>query len=184
MMSESQSLTTSTYALSSTNIALHMDGRMFVPHAVLGDTKVSAVSRNGKDIFVGIATTREVQGYLDGVRHATFRRMMGDQPLLTDHPGVAPATAPGDTDIWAAKSSGPGRQTVVWPPRNGDWSVVVMNADGSAGVSVGSRAGAEVPALAWVVTIMLALATIALVAGALLIALPLLSVSRQKAQPR
>ena len=184
MMSSPQSLTTSTYALSSTNIALHMDGRMFVPHAVLGDTKVSAVSQNGKDIFVGIAPTREVQGYLDGVQHSTFRRMIGDQPLMTDHPGVAPATAPGDTDIWAAKSSGPGRQTVVWRPRNGDWSVVVMNADGSAGVSVGSSAGAEVPALGWVVTVMLALATVALVAGVLLIALPLGAVSRQNATSR
>jgi hypothetical protein len=184
LMSGSQSLTTSTYALSSTNIALHMDGRMFVPHAVLGDTKVSAVSRNGKDIFVGVATTRGVQEYLDGVRHATFHRMIGDQPLMTNQPGVAPSTAPGDTDIWAAKSSGPGTQTVVWPPRNGDWSVVVMNADGSAGVSVESSAGAEVPALTWVVTVTLALGTIVLVAGALLIAVPLRSVSRQNAPSR
>ena len=157
---------------------------MFVPRAVLGDTKVSAVSHNGKDIFVGIAPTREVQGYLDGVRHSTFRRMIGDQPLLTNHPGVAPSTAPQDTGIWAAKSSGPGRQSIVWTPRNGDWSVVVMNADGSAGVSVASSAGAEVPALAWLVTVILGLTTIALVAGALLIALPLRSVARQNAQSR
>ena len=59
-----------------------------------------------------------------------------------------------------------------------------MNADGSAGVSVGSRAGAEVPALGWVVTVMLALATIALVAGVLLIALSLRAVSRQNAASR
>ena len=73
MMSGSQSMTTSTYALSSTNLALHMDGPpAFMPQTVLGDTKVNATSQNGKDIFVGIAPTWKVQGYLEGVGHSTF----------------------------------------------------------------------------------------------------------------
>jgi hypothetical protein len=36
---------------------------------------------------------------------------------------------------------------MTWKVRDGDWSVVVMNADGSAGVDAGVRAGADVPFL-------------------------------------
>jgi hypothetical protein len=184
LMSDSQPMTTSTYALSSTNLALHMDGSpAFMPRAVLGDTKVSATSQNGKDIFVGIAPTWKVQGYLEGVEHSTFSQMMtSHEPRLTDHPGVAPRTPPAEAGIWTAQSSGPGSQSVVWPPRNGDWSVVVMNTDGSAGVATEAEAGAEVPVVGWVVGLLLTLAVLALVAGVLLIVVPLRSVSKQNAQ--
>ena len=184
MMSGSQSMTTETYALSSTNLALHMDGPPgLVPQAVLGDTKVSASSQNGKDIFVGIAPTWKVRGYLQGVEHSTFSQMMmANEPRLMDHPGVAPRTPPDQANIWTAQSSGPGTQSLVWPPRNGDWSLVVMNADGSAGVATETEAGAEMPLVGWVVGLLLTLAALALVAGVLLIVVPLRSVSKQNAR--
>ena len=37
---------------------------------------------------------------------------------------------------------------MTWKVRDRDWSVVIMNADGSAGVDAGVRAGADVPFLA------------------------------------
>jgi hypothetical protein len=37
---------------------------------------------------------------------------------------------------------------MTWKVREGDWSVVIMNADGSAGVDAGVRAGADLPFLA------------------------------------
>jgi hypothetical protein len=52
--------------------------------------------------------------------------------------------------------SGTGPQQLTWTPADGDWTVVVMNADGSAGVSVEASIGATVPALrglAWGVLI-------------------------------
>ena len=39
---------------------------------------------------------------------------------------------------------GSGPQTLHWTPDAGDWSVVVMNADGSAGVAADLSAGAEI----------------------------------------
>ena len=43
--------------------------------------------------------------------------------------------------------SGTGRQTLVWPVRNGSWMVVVMNADASPGIVASADVGATIPAL-------------------------------------
>jgi hypothetical protein len=48
-----------------------------------------------------------------------------------------------------AQASGARTASVVWSPRDGDWTVIVMNADRSAGVSVRTEAGASLPALGW-----------------------------------
>ena len=56
----------------------------------------------------------------------------------------------------------------------------MMNADASPGVSVATSAGAELPALHWVVGVLLVLAAMALVGG-VLVAVPLRAVSRRNA---
>jgi hypothetical protein len=43
--------------------------------------------------------------------------------------------APADQTFWAATASGPGVQQVNWNPTDGRWAVVIMNADGSAGIT-------------------------------------------------
>jgi len=43
-----------------------------------------------------------------------------------------------------------GTQTVTWKVREGDWSVVLMNADGSRGVSADIDLGAKLSFLLWV----------------------------------
>ena len=183
MMSGARSLSTSTYALTSTNLGQHMGGSpMVTPHAVLGDVKVRASSLNGQKLFVGIAPTWKVQAYLNGVGHSTFSHMMGNDPLLTDNQGGAPAMLPAQAGIWVQQSSGTGIQSLVWSPRGGDWTVVMMNADARPGVSVTTSAGAEFPALPWVVGVLLVLAAMALVGGVLLVAVPLRAVSRQNAK--
>ena len=72
-----------------------------------------------------------------------------------------PPTAPIDTDIWVASAHGSGAQTLEWDLQSGQWSVVVMNADGSAGVSVDASAGARA---SWVLPV-----GIGLLAGGLLV---------------
>jgi hypothetical protein len=73
-------------------------------------------------------------------------------------------------DFWSAQASGPGTQQLVWTPADGNWMLVVMNADGSANVSVRAAVGATVPALtglAWGVlaggVVLVAIATVLLV---------------------
>ena len=55
-------------------------------------------------------------------------------------------------------------------PGDGSWTVVVMRADGSAGVDARVTAGATFPALETVVGVLLVLAALALLVGAAMIA--------------
>jgi hypothetical protein len=43
-----------------------------------------------------------------------------------------------------------GTQTLTWKVRDGDWSVVLMNADGSRGVAADVDLGAKLSFLLWV----------------------------------
>jgi hypothetical protein len=64
------------------------------------------------------------------------------------YPGGRRPAAPAAQRFWVASAHGGGRQTVTWSVRRGDWSIVVMNADGTAGVDAGVSAGARLPFLA------------------------------------
>ena len=87
-----------------------------------------------RPVFVGIARTRDVDAYLDRSAHATLTDVEVD-PFEADYRttgGLTRPAAPGTQPIWAARRTGTGTQTLTWDVEDGDWSVVVMNADGSA----------------------------------------------------
>jgi hypothetical protein len=63
--------------------------------------------------------------------------------LLDERRPAAPAAQP----FWAATSTD-GRP-LDWKVREGKWSVVAMNADGSPGVSASVSAGAKIPWALW-----------------------------------
>lgn len=110
----------------------------------LGSTRLQATSRDGKPVFVGVARDTDVARYLDGTRHTDVTDVNFDpfEPTYRDFDGAVPA-APASQDFWAASTHGPGTQTLDWKAREGHWSVVVMNADASAGVDTGVKAGAK-----------------------------------------
>ncbi|MFP5345799.1 MAG: DUF4389 domain-containing protein [Actinomycetes bacterium] len=173
LMSGERSLSTDGYALTSENLELHAaDAVAFVPRAVLGDAKITARSDGATPVFVGVAATSDVTAYLQGVRHATVVDMSTDVTYRTTG-GGAPATAPTSSDIWVAQSAGTGAQTVVWPLGVGDWTVVVMNADGTPNVAAAVSAGLTVPALGANVGGLLSVAVIALVIALVLVVVPL-----------
>ena len=68
---------------------------------------------------------------------------------------------------------------LTWAVDTGDWTVVLMNSAGTADVAADVSVGAEVPALDWLVPLLLAVAGAALVAGIVLVALPLRAASRR-----
>jgi hypothetical protein len=166
LMSSPVAVNTPGYALTSAN--LQINGAINLPHQILGDAKVNATSRGEAPVFVGVAKTSDLHGYLDGVRR-TQVIAFGQDPLYEQLSGGAPSTAPTDIPIWVAQAVGTGTQTVTWPVENGDWTIVVMNADGSTAVSADVAAGANVPAIDWIYGALFAGAAVFLLIGAVLL---------------
>jgi hypothetical protein len=144
-----------TRALATENLDMDLGGADWVAQTNdLGKVRVQVDSRGEKPVFVGIARTSEVDDYLSGVSHTTLTDVDTSpfEAKYDDHAGHRRPVAPADSHIWAASEHGSGKQTLNWEIEDGDWSVVVMNADGSAGVDADVSAGAEVPflsALGW-----------------------------------
>lgn len=143
---ETTELQTETHAIVS---ELRGDGpRWLYGSEILGDARVRATSQNEGQLFVGIAPTSDVHRYLDGAGYATIDHL--ETADLTTHPGGVLSDPPAQESIWAASMVGSGQQTLLWKPRGGDWSIVLMNADASSGVAIAGDVGAEFPALPWV----------------------------------
>ncbi|MCM0615010.1 DUF4389 domain-containing protein [Paenarthrobacter sp. TYUT067] len=97
----------------------------------------------GRQVFIGIAPQTEVDAYLAEVHHTELRdvKFQPFRPVYRDVPGSSAPAAPGAQQFWAASASGPGEQELTWNIAPGNWTVVVMNADASAGVAADLQAG-------------------------------------------
>ncbi len=116
----------------------------------LGTVRVQARSASGEPIFVGVARSAEVEDYLRGVARATVTDI-DVRPLTTELrevPGRRAAAPPAAQRIWRASVTGSGERTLDWDVEDGEWSIVVMNADGSPGVRADVRGGLRIPSLA------------------------------------
>ena len=115
----------------------------------LGTVKVTAEGE--RPVFVGIGPAGEVEPYLDGVSQSLVDDVDFD-PFRVDYvqeAGGPPSAPPGDRDFWVASSEGTGTQTITWDVAQGDWSLVIMNADGSRGVLADVEVGGKVDWLGW-----------------------------------
>jgi hypothetical protein len=144
-----------TRALATENLDVDLDGAEGIMDTNdLGNVRLQVESQDDKPVFVGIARTSDVEDYLAGVSHSTLTDVSTSpfEADYDDHAGNRSPAAPADAHIWAASEHGSGKQTLNWEIEDGDWSVVVMNADGSAGVDADISTGAELPfltALGW-----------------------------------
>jgi hypothetical protein len=142
-----------TRALATENLDADFDGGDWVIEpGDLGKVRLEADSRDGKALFVGIARTSDVERYLNGVPHTTVHDVDAGPFDSFDadyarHAGQRHPASPEHAGIWAASAHGAGTQTVDWEIEDGNWSIVVMNADGSLGVDADVSAGANLPFL-------------------------------------
>jgi hypothetical protein len=177
----------STYALASDNLDIDLDGAgWIVDRDDVGKVRLAVESSAGKPVFVGIARTSDVSDYLRGSSytevtdvdyspfHASYRER--------DRGGDQRPALPADQDFWAAAAHGSGTQTVAWDLEDGDWSIVVMNADGSRGVDSQISAGAKIPFLGTLGWISLGGALVLLISGGTLIYLGIRTPRPPKAQ--
>ena len=106
-------------------------------------------ARSTDEVFIGIAATDDIEAYLDDVAFDEITSFDDREPVYAPRPGHGAVDAPTGQTFWVAEASGPGVQQLDWEARNGNWSVVVMNADGSdevvADVTVGVSSDAVLP---------------------------------------
>ena len=144
-----------------------------LPASLLGTVRFRVTpARGAGPVFAGIAPAASASHYLARVGHDTVRGITRHHATYTTHRGGAPARMPARAGIWAAQAAGPGTQTLTWPDRSGNWTVVAMNADGSRPVAVRISVSAALPSLPWIAAGLLVGGILVLAAGVLLIAIP------------
>lgn len=178
-------LETTSFALASDEIDLGADPTGRRARVDLGDFVTVRLDVRGleeSDTFVGIGPEREVRAYLADVRHAEVEDL-GFDPFTVDyryHDGGPPESPPGEQTFWVATASGSDAQRLTWEPESGDWAVVVMNADGSPGVTVEMSLGATSP---WVVRagwILLGIGLLVMFLGVTLLVLGILGLANRR----
>ena len=139
------------------------------------DVRVQGVATGSDSLFMGIAPADAVAGYLDGVAHDEITEWDSFQDDITDvvytrNDGATDPAAPGTEGFWVASVTGSGEQTLDWTIERGQWALVIMNADGSPGVSADVRFGvARLSALLPIGLASLVVGLVALVGGGRLV---------------
>ncbi|PZS28311.1 MAG: hypothetical protein DLM59_14895 [Pseudonocardiales bacterium] len=128
---------------------------------------VTAQSTTAKPVFVGVAGQADADSYL-----ADAPRDVIDQVKVpwsvhsrtVDKAGTARPVKPVGLDFWIVSATGKGKQSLTWPIANGPYSIVIMNADASPGVSARVSAGLEI-AHAFATAAIVAVVGLLLIAG-------------------
>jgi hypothetical protein len=136
---------------------------------LLGKVRIRVTPRSADTtLFVGIGRAADVDRYLAGVDRTVISEFFKDKAERVD--GGPARSAPGTRHFWAASATGAGTQTVRWQPKDGSWTVVVMNADGRRSLDVDADLGARIPSLPWIALGVLVAGAIFVAGGWLLIA--------------
>ena len=133
------------HAITSENFRIFVDGGVddaVLPAGVLGFA-LQGTAGSESEVFLGIGPANEVADYLEGAEHSVVRSVgtSGFQPRYREIPGTGTPEPPGEQEFWTESVEGVGSQELEWELASGDWTIVVMNADASAPVDVGLRAG-------------------------------------------
>jgi Domain of unknown function (DUF4389) len=161
LMSSQALYSTSSYALESRSYDVTGAGG-FLARELLGTIAIRAQS--SRPLFIGIAPAAAASSYLAHVEHALATAFDAASSEFRLRSGRAPSARPGAERFWAASTSGAGDRALTWRVRSGHWRVIVMNADGSRGITGELRIGARFPHL-------LEIAIVALILGLLIAAL-------------
>ncbi|OXM45429.1 DUF4389 domain-containing protein [Amycolatopsis alba] len=183
-LSASSTYSTGTHALTSERV--HFAGTpddVLLAERALGDLRIRVTDLGSENpIFVGIAPSSEVARYLEGTEYVTITDLASGAVAV--HQGSGVPLLPENAGVWTVSSAGAGTRTVEWPDQAGDWTVVVMNADGSPGVNVRAEAGATAPVLGRLAWVFLTAGIVALAAAVVLVALSVSRASRELSATR
>ena len=108
---------------------------------------ISAQNVTDSGVFVGVGPADDVERYLDNVateRVVDLELSPFDLRTRTDG-GSATAEAPGAQSFWVATAESTNEAELSWALEAGDYEIVVMNADGTAGIITSAEIGASLP---------------------------------------
>jgi hypothetical protein len=148
MVTDNHRVQTVTHAIASQDLDVNGDFDWFLDRV----PRIRVEATSDKPLFIGIARSEDVERYLAGAAYDEVTDLDIERFSLTTerHPGTVDPAAPASQTFWEASVEGTGPQTLAWDSGYGQWSVVVMNADGSPGVDAELNLGAHVPYLPWV----------------------------------
>jgi hypothetical protein len=189
LTSDDESVSTARYALVTDDVSLDAAGAEWIVDNLIGQARLQMTSADPDvELFAGVAPSSAVSGYLAGVgqrRLGTVGPGTGaagwstgsgggmDPGMMTDVPGGPPALPPTEQGFWVAQATGSATETLQWTPTAGNWTVVVMRADGSAGVDTSLAVAATVPGLTRAAWGLLGGGALLLAIGGLIVALTL-----------
>jgi hypothetical protein len=106
-------------------------------------------TQSGKPIFIGIARDSDLSNYLKGVSYDEVSgfNFSPHRMDLVHHSGVGTSPAPTGQTFWVVSAAGTGTQSLQWDLTSGTYSLVIMNADGSAPVDSTVSLGVRIPAI-------------------------------------
>jgi hypothetical protein len=180
LSTESRSLDTSSYAITSENFRIRGPVGWFAPAHLLGTIRVRATNADPNNaVFIGISPEAPFHRYMDGAPYAVvtgWGMAIDAAPVGGD---AAPIGAPTDADVWTAHVSGVGTQSLLWQPGNGSWVLAVMNENGSPGVAVLADIGVSAPALGVIAAALIVAGVLLTALSVVLVAVPVARSSRR-----
>jgi hypothetical protein len=171
---KSTHLSTATYGIRTESGLLRLDAPDRFISKILGQVRIESTATGPTPLFVGIANSDDATVYLAPIEHAIASDPAGGSPGPTyrQHDGAAPTSAPAGQTIWVASATGTGEQSATWKVSSGDWTVVMMNADGTRPVEGDLAVAATLPWLNTLSTSLLTAGLLFLIAGSALILIP------------
>jgi hypothetical protein len=129
--------------------------------------------RSAAGLFVGVGPAADVDRYLQGVAidQATDFDLEPYQLSLTRREGAASAAAPSSQDFWIVSATAHGVTDLTWTIRDGDYRVVLMNADGAPGVDTQLGLGIGLPRMFGIAMTLVIGGLVLVVAGLVALAL-------------
>ncbi len=108
---------------------------------------VSSTNSGAKPTFIGIGPTADVERYLSGVAtdRITEFELSPFNLSVVRQDGAQDVGSPGEQPFWVAKLDSATATEFSWPISDGRYEIVVMNADGSAGVTADVSVGVSIP---------------------------------------
>jgi hypothetical protein len=172
--SSSSQFLTNAFAFTSDPFDVHVGNyrKWISDEDVFGRIRLQAESADADvGVFVGIGPTSDVERYLADVELDRVSGLFENPlpPTYVRRAGDRAPAPPAAQSFWVESASGRGEQTITWRATSGRWTVVGMNADGSKGVDIRARAGAELGLLNWLGAVLLGAGALLFFTGAAMI---------------